>query len=99
MNTAADECAEKKASRGTLLSGINGVFFILIVALSLLVDGNGMVLGMNYAASTTTAVVAFTAALAAAGGLAVRGHGWVRGCGIALILFYVLMLLPAVWPW
>lgn len=98
MNVAADECAKRKASRRTFLISINGFFLVLIVAISLLVDANGRILGMNSTASIVTAVVVFTVALVAAAVLAAKGQAWVRWCGIALIVLYVLMLLPVLLP-
>lgn len=80
------------------LYSINGFFLVLIVAISLHVDGNGRILGMNSTASSVIAVVVFTGAFIAAVVLATKRQAWARWSGIALMVLYVFMLLPALLP-
>lgn len=76
----------------------NAVFLAAVLGLSLLVDGNGRVMGLSEVHSTILAIAVFAGAFSAAGLLIATSRGWQRGTGIVLAIIYVGMLLPAVLP-
>jgi len=81
-----------------VLFAANGCLLLVVVALAVLVDGNGRLPGLGESASTAVTMVVFLAAFTAAGVLTAKGRGWIRGLGIALGAFYLVLLAPAVMP-
>ena len=81
-----------------LLLGINGILLVVVLALAVLVDSNGRVLGLIAGVSRTVTLGVFIAAFLVAALLIGKGHGWARGLGIALVVLYVGLLLPTILP-
>ena len=80
------------------LLAINGLCLLAVLALAVVVDGNGRILGLSTAISMTVTGAVFTAACVVSGILIGKGDGWARGLGIGLMVLYVAMLLPAILP-
>jgi len=86
-----------RMNEGVLLIA-NGLFFLVTTLLALLVDGNGRLLGLNAALSGILATGIYLGAFGAVGIFIAKMRGWARWLGFALIVFYLLTLLPAIVP-
>ena len=96
MNLATNDSRRYLSMKEMLLVSVNGFFLLAVLALGFLVDGNGRILGLSAATSSTVTAAVFVAAFVVAGLLLGKGHGgWLRGLGIAIMVLYVAMLLPA----
>ena len=69
-----------------------------VLGLALIVDGNGEFLGLGQALSILVASVVFVAAALVAGFLVAKERGWWRLAAVGALVFYALMILPALIP-
>ena len=77
----------------------NYVFLVAVLAVSVLVDSNGRIIGLSESLSAILAMTAFAGALFVAGILLYKSGGWTRALAILEVILYVLLLLPAVLPY
>lgn len=80
------------------LIGVNVALAAMFLALGVLVDGNGRILGLSEAQSAILTVGVSVPALCAAGVLIAKGSGWKRALGIGLEMLYVALMLPIIMP-
>jgi len=77
-----------------LLVGMNGLLFLVVLGISVLVDGNGRIAGLDGTISKLLTIVLFAVATAVAGLLIAQGKGRERWLGGMLAAFYVAMMVP-----
>lgn len=73
---------------------LNLVSLLMVVALCVLVDLNGDIMGLNHGLSIVVQVNAFVVAFVCAALLAAKFRGLLRVAGLACLLFYLAMLAP-----
>ena len=83
----------------SLLLPANIVVFLLFMAITITVDGNECVIGLDYPTSVTVVIALFILAFGTAGLMLFLGPSWVeRMFAVPLLLLYFVALLPSLWP-
>jgi hypothetical protein len=77
----------------------NVVLAAAFLALSIMVDGNGCILGLNETFSMIASAVVVGGAMLAAG-ILIAQHGLARRiCGVILEVVYIVSVFPLFTPW